>query len=215
MPPNYIAEKDRLIYTIRFQNTGTLPASFIMLRDVIPATLDITSLKIVNASHPYKLTVRDKNIVEVYFANIQLPDSTFDEANSHGFVQFSIKPKTGLALNAAINNSASIFFDYNNPVITNTATTRVQITTGIPSNKKMKFNLFPNPSNEKITVALPFSGNGKWALMSIDGKIISMNAIQENTTVFDIDVNSVPAGTYLLSLEINGEVSNAKLVIAR
>ncbi len=215
LPPTYNANKDRLLYTIRFQNTGTDTAFTVIVRDVIPDNLDVSSLRVVNASHPYQLIAREKNIVEVTFPNIQLPDSNTSEAKSHGFVQLEFKPKAGLPVNAEINNNASIFFDYNSPVITNTATTRVQITTGIADNKKLAFKLFPNPSSEKITVELPYAGNGKWLLIDISGKIIKQSNIEYNTKSFDINVNDIANGTYLLSLEINDLVSSSKIVIVR
>jgi uncharacterized repeat protein (TIGR01451 family) len=210
LPPTYNAEKDRLLYTIRFQNTGTDTAFTVIVRDEIPTNLEVSSLRVVNASHSYQLIVREKNIVEVAFPNIQLPDSTANEAKSHGFVQLEFKPKAGLPLNAEINNNASIFFDYNSPVITNTATTRVQITTGIADNKKLAFKLFPNPSSEKITIQLPYEGKGKWLLTDISGKIIKQSNIENNTRSFDINVNDIANGTYLLSLEINDKCQPKK-----
>jgi Leucine-rich repeat (LRR) protein len=215
LSPTYNAEKDRLLYTIRFQNTGTDTAFTVIVRDEIPTNLEVSSLRVVNASHPYQLIVREKNIVEVAFPNIQLPDSNINEAKSHGFVQLEFKPKAGLPINAEINNNASIFFDYNSPVITNTATTRVQITTGIADNKKLAFKLFPNPSSEKITVELPYAGNGKWLLIDISGKIIKQSNIENNTKSFDINVNDIESGTYLLSIESNDNLSSSKIVIFR
>jgi hypothetical protein len=215
LPPTYNAEKDKLLYTIRFQNTGTDIAFTVIVRDEIPTNLEVSSLRVVNASHSYQLIVREKNIVEVAFPNIQLPDSTANEAKSHGFVQLEFKPKAGLPLNTEINNNASIFFDYNSPVITNTATTRVQITTGIADNKKLAFKLFPNPSSEKITIQLPHEGKGRWLLTDISGKIIKQSNIENNSTTFDIDVNDIANGTYFLSVEINDIISSSKMVIVR
>jgi hypothetical protein len=120
-----------------------------------------------------------------------------------------------LPLNTEINNNASIFFDYNSPVITNTATTRVQITTGIADNKKLAFKLFPNPSSEKITIQLPHEGKGRWLLTDISGKIIKQSNIENNSTSFDINVNDIANGTYFLSVEINDIISSSKMVIVR
>lgn len=213
--PTYNAAKDRLLYTIRFQNTGTDTAFTVIVRDTILNNLDVTSLHVVNASHKYQLIVREKDIVEVVFPNIQLPAKIQNETKSHGFVQLEFKPKEGLPLNAVIKNKAAIFFDYNAPVITNIATTRVQITTGIVSNKKLAFKLFPNPTSVMITVELPYDGNGQWQLTDISGKMIQQNNIENNTRSFTIDVNNVVNGTYLLSLEINNIVSTSKVVIVR
>ncbi|HOZ52999.1 MAG TPA: T9SS type A sorting domain-containing protein, partial [Chitinophagaceae bacterium] len=69
--------------------------------------------------------------------------------------------------------------------------------------------------SEKITVELPYAGNGKWLLTDISGKIIKQSNIENNTISFYINVNEVVNGTYLLSLEINDIVSSSKIVIVR
>jgi hypothetical protein len=215
LPPTYNADTDRLLYTIRFQNTGTDAAFTVIVRDEIPNNLDVSSLRVVNASHKYQLIVREKNIVEVAFPNIMLPDSNTNEAKSHGFVQLEFKPKAGLPVNADINNTASIFFDYNLPVITNTATTKIQLILGTASNRKLNFKLFPNPTSSSIKIELPYNGNGNWYLTDISGNRIKQNSIENNTDAFDINVADVASGTYLLTLEMNGTVSTSKVVIVR
>jgi uncharacterized repeat protein (TIGR01451 family) len=215
LPPTYDANKDRLLYTIRFQNTGTDTAFTVIVRDEIPNNLEVSSLRVVNASHKYQLIVREKNIVEVAFPNIQLPDSNVNEAKSHGFVQLEFKPKVGLPVNAQINNNASIFFDYNAPIITNTAQTKVEITTSVASNRKLAFKLFPNPATSTITVDLPYTSNGRYYLTDISGKVILQNKIDNSNNRFNIDVNDIANGTYLLSIEMNGNVSTAKVMIIR
>jgi hypothetical protein len=147
LPPAYDVEKDRLIYTIRFQNTGTDTAFYVRVKDEMPANLNLSTLRVINASHAYQLIVREKNIVEFAFPNINLPDKTTNEPKSHGFVQFSIQPKAGLPINTKIENNAAIYFDYNAPIITNFATTEVKLTTGLASNKNLDFKLYPNPTN--------------------------------------------------------------------
>ncbi|MBL0238184.1 MAG: hypothetical protein IPQ02_16730 [Saprospiraceae bacterium] len=62
--------------------------------------------------------------LEVYFKNIFLPDSSVNEIASHGFVQFAIRPN---ATNEpfTLRNKASIYFDYNTPVLTNSISTYI------------------------------------------------------------------------------------------
>ena len=59
------------------------------------------------------------------FPNINLPDSTNDEPNSHGYVQFSIKLHDSIPLGTALSNTSFIYFDFNPPVQTNTVTDTV------------------------------------------------------------------------------------------
>nr|MBP6697224.1 T9SS type A sorting domain-containing protein [Flavobacteriales bacterium] len=108
-------------YTLRFQNTGTAPANTVMLRDVLSAALDHSSLQVLGFSHPVtSVEMGADGEVIFLFENIQLPDSGADQLGSHGFVKFRVRPITGLPHATEIENTAEIYFDLNQPVITNT-----------------------------------------------------------------------------------------------
>ena len=111
-----------LEYTIRFQNTGNDYAYRVVLVDTLSDKLDVSTLRVAGASHPYKFTVSGKGrpVLTWTFDNINLPDSARDQAGSNGFVKFTIKPLEGLPEGTRLENSADIFFDYNPPVRTNT-----------------------------------------------------------------------------------------------
>ena len=116
-----IARDIPLEYTIEFQNTGTGPASKVVLIDAIDVSkLQINTLNMEMASHAYRLDVLGGNVLRWTFDPIYLPDSGLDEAASHGFVKFTMMPVSGLPDLTRINNYADIYFDYNSPVRTNT-----------------------------------------------------------------------------------------------
>ncbi|MDJ1499470.1 DUF7619 domain-containing protein [Xanthocytophaga agilis] len=119
---HYTPTNTELKYTIRFQNTGTDYAYNVTIIDTLSEYLDIATLQIGAVSHAYKLDITGKGrpILTWIFPTINLPDSTRDQAGSNGFIQFTIKPKTNLAEKTHIENYADIFFDYNDPVRTNT-----------------------------------------------------------------------------------------------
>jgi hypothetical protein len=212
LPPTYDVEKDRLIYTIRFQNTGTDTAFYVRVKDEIPANLNLSTLRVINASHAYQLIVREKNIVEFAFPNINLPDKTTNEPKSHGFVQFSIQPKAGLPINTKIENNAAIYFDYNAPIITNFATTQVKLTTGLASNKNLDFKLFPNPTNGTVRIELPYNGDGNWILSDISGRQLKADNIANNEKLMELNLSDLPSGTYFITIQLGGNVSTAKIV---
>ncbi|MFM9986486.1 MAG: hypothetical protein ACKVOK_14700, partial [Flavobacteriales bacterium] len=112
-----------LDYTIRFQNTGTAEAIFVRVEDIIEEDLDLTTFQMLNASHPFQLTFDEDRRVEWLFENIMLPDSATDEEGSHGYIHFRINTKNNLQLTDTISNNCAIYFDYNEPINTNTATT--------------------------------------------------------------------------------------------
>ncbi len=119
-PNGYIPEDtEHLEYTIRFQNVGTASAIFVTLEDVLDPNLDISTFSFVAASHPHTYEIVDRTL-NVLFDNINLPDSVSDEPNSHGFFTFTIDLNNGLPAGTQIQNNASIVFDYNLPIVTNT-----------------------------------------------------------------------------------------------
>lgn len=122
-----LVELPELEYIIRFQNTGNDTAFTVkILNPVDTNSLDINSLRIIGASHPMdaQFIYHEKNL-EFLFNEILLPDSNINEPKSHGFVRFAIKPKQGLQIGDAIKSWAAIYFDFNEPIITNEANTTV------------------------------------------------------------------------------------------
>ncbi|MEL6672665.1 MAG: PKD domain-containing protein [Bacteroidota bacterium] len=121
-PEGFIQAKDSLLqYTIRFQNTGTAPATYVQIRDTLPATLNPFTLKMLGGSHPYTAKVVDGHILEVTHSNIFLPDSLSDPLGSQGFIAFTVRLHPNLPMGTEIRNRAGIYFDFNAPVITNYA----------------------------------------------------------------------------------------------
>ena len=118
----YITSEDELEYLIRFQNTGTDTAFKVVIRDTITTdVLDIATLTSGASSHDYTFNIYGHGIAEWTFDNILLPDSNVNEPESHGFVKFKVQQLSGNTDGTLIENRAAIYFDFNAPVITNTA----------------------------------------------------------------------------------------------
>ena len=144
-----LAANKSLLYTINFQNTGTDTAFNVKIIDTISNKLDLSTFEIVNASNKYKLNIINNKYIEVLFNNILLVDSNRNAANSHGYFSYRIKPKQNVVHNDTIKNAASIYFDYNLPVITNINNT-VVINTTLP----VKLKSFTGLLNSNKLVAL-------------------------------------------------------------
>ena len=112
-------------YLVRFQNTGTDTAFNISIRDTLDQKLDWSSFQMISSSHAYKLTITSQNQLKWNFNDIKLVDSSRNQTASHGFIAYRIKPKNNLLIGDIIKNNASIYFDYNLPVKTNTQETKV------------------------------------------------------------------------------------------
>jgi uncharacterized delta-60 repeat protein/uncharacterized repeat protein (TIGR01451 family) len=121
-----VANADYLTYTIRFQNTGTDTAFNVYIRDTLSNKVDWGTLQVLSSSHNYQLTINDGNNLSFAFNNINLVDSNHNEPASHAYITYRVKSITTLLPADTIKNSASIYFDYNLPVATNTEKTVVQ-----------------------------------------------------------------------------------------
>ncbi|MEI6184246.1 MAG: T9SS type A sorting domain-containing protein [Bacteroidota bacterium] len=112
-------------YNIHFQNTGNDTAFNIVLADTLSPLLKSNILQVVATSHPCNITLKD-SIIYFEFLKINLPDSNRNNFRSNGFVHFRLLPQNNVPAGGRINNKASIYFDYNNPVVTNTASTLIK-----------------------------------------------------------------------------------------
>lgn len=127
-------DTEYLYYNVRFQNTGTDTAYTVEIRDVLDNALDPNSLQLLGTSHDLTHVERNTNgMVSFRFDNILLPDSNINEPESHGFVRFRIRPHIGPANGTVVHNTAAIYFDINDPVITNTTTTTLADCALLPS----------------------------------------------------------------------------------
>ncbi|MBK7683873.1 MAG: T9SS type A sorting domain-containing protein [Bacteroidetes bacterium] len=191
-----------LDYIIRFQNTGNDTAFTVKILNPIDTfKLNISSIEFVNASHPVNLNwINYQRNMEFKFENILLVDSNTNEPLSHGFVRYRIQPKTNLNVGDSITNFAAIYFDFNEPVITNTAKTIIVLPTGLASATptRSKLHIFPNPTENTLNISGIQLENGKAQLRLTDiyGKLIFEKTITSITTT--LETNNLSSGIYLI-----------------
>ena len=121
-PAGSVIPCQQLQYTVNFENTGNDTAHNIYVLDTLSPNLDASSLNVVAASAFMNITVLNdgtNNIARFDFPNIKLLDSSHHNLCNGSFI-FSIKTKHPLVDGTNINNRASIYFDDNAPVETNT-----------------------------------------------------------------------------------------------
>jgi uncharacterized repeat protein (TIGR01451 family) len=211
-------------YKIRFQNTGTDTAFKVVLVDTLDAHLDISSLQIGVASHAYafKVSGKGKPILTWTFKNILLPDSNTNEEKSHGFVNFSIRPKAGLALGTRLENYADIYFDFNDPVRTNTTvntlwrptlTPDVLDTVFVTATKKplaeKDLSIYPNPTKGKLEVNVPEAG--MLQLFNTKGEAVLTTRLEEGQQV--LNFSQLPKGLYLIQFRNSGGKVSKKVIL--
>ncbi len=108
-------------FLVRFQNTGNAPAQDVRIQDTIDVNFDLSTFKLVANSHSVMATInQETRVADFFFENIQLPDSTNNESESHGLISYAITPLAELPVGTELNNTAYIYFDNNEAIVTNT-----------------------------------------------------------------------------------------------
>ncbi len=217
---HYIKETDMLDYKIRFQNTGTDTAFTVVIRDQISEHLDPTTIRNVIASHPFVMDLSQNGLLEFTFNNIHLPDSTTNEPESHGFVQFKIDQQKNNPLGTVIENEASIYFDFNEPIITNTTYHTIGedfylvSSIEILEENQHSIEVFPNPFIQETMIRIKEKTESKFRIemYRVDGKNILTEDF-ENEFLFRR--NNLPPGIYFFKIKSldDGKTYAGKIVI--
>jgi hypothetical protein len=180
-----------LHYNIRFENTGTAPAEFVVVKvEVNQTDFDMNSLQIMNSSDPVDARI-NQNIVEFIFQNIQL------ESGGHGNILLKIKSKNNLLVGDEVNKKANIYFDYNFPILTNDAETVFQSLNNPDFQNDASISVYPNPTNGIVTVNCNNSIKSI-QLYDVQGRLLQTNLVNENETTIDVSTKS--KGVYFLKI---------------
>lgn len=73
------------------------------------------------------------------------------------------------------------------------------------------FDVYPNPFNSTVTIKGSFEGILTYYIYDISGRLILTKNLNSNKS-FDIDLNLLESGTYILSIENGSLLSSAKIV---
>jgi hypothetical protein len=217
----YIEPGQPLEYMIRFQNTGTAPAVNVAIRDTLPwLLLDPGTVRPGPSSHPYTFDIEGNGIVVFKFANINLPDSVSNEPGSHGFVTFTIEQQPNLPVQTEIRNSAAIYFDFNEPVITNHTLHTLgvnfilveveQPTPAVP----VQVTAAPNPAMDRVRFATMGLEPGRELTVTLFSSLGYAVRRQSGTApVLELPVQDLAGGAYWFEIRQDGRViSKGKLI---
>jgi uncharacterized repeat protein (TIGR01451 family) len=215
---NYTLMSDTLEYLIRFQNTGNDTAYKVVIVDTLDANLNLSTFELLGSSHNMMTEIKSNGEAKFTFNNIMLVDSTTNEPESHGFIRYRVRVNSGLPDGTPINNTAHIFFDFNEAVVTNTTLNTMVYVLPVGLNEaesQTKAVLYPNPFSTSATLHF---GNEKGEMHSlmvtdITGKQV-LPILQTNTSSIEIDKNQLTPGIYFYHLYRNGtSVANGKMVV--
>ena len=219
-PEGNISSSTKLDFMIEFQNVGNAEAYNIYILDTLNSSLDVNTLTINGASHNMTIDFLTGNVLKFNFNNIMLPDSGSNEAGSHGFVSYSIKPNSNLTNGTTISNTAAIYFDFNLPVITNTTINVIDtlVPTAISINSDFKPEdvlIYPNPVSGELKIIIPgklIEGNSfRITIYNLFGeKILEQKNLSASSTT---DLKNLAKGIYFYEITgLKGIIKKGKLI---
>lgn len=187
---------DYLDYIIHFQNLGTASAVNVRVEDVLSEKLNWNSLRVISASHDFRLEINGDNELRFIFDGINLPTASSDPEGSNGFVAFQIKPIQNIALGDVIENTADIYFDFNDAIVTNTVSTTVVENLGVDEfSLDTLIHLYPNPISSTLNIKTSENISfEKATVYSTLGKLIL------ETQEKQINLETLSAGIYFVEV---------------
>ncbi|MBK7270720.1 MAG: DUF11 domain-containing protein [Flavobacteriales bacterium] len=205
MTPAQVQAGEPLEYTIRFQNTGTFPATRVIIIDTLSTDLLWNTMDLVSSSHTTEWYIH-QGVLHFVMDPIFLPDSVSDEPNSHGYVKFRMTPVATLVNGAQIENVANIYFDYNEAVVTAPAVFTVDQTVGMTAQADKGILLYPNPAHDQLNVRVDAPGD-LLEVRSSDGRLLKAQRVMSTHVVLNISDHA--RGSYVISIE---QASGARVV---
>lgn len=201
---NFVNMGGKLRYVVRFQNTGNAPAHRVIIRDTLSSQLDLEGFRFVGASHPVDVRLYDDHILHLVFDPISLPDSATDPLLSQGYAVFELPTVTGLVSGDSIGNRVGIYFDYNAPVLTNTAVFHVlePVTGAADPRASLSVVLYPNPGAETLYIRdlTPKMFPLEVSAVDVQGRVLNRTAYRTPAQELSLSVDALPAGVYLVKV---------------
>lgn len=206
-----IDEVDKYLdYIVRFQNTGSASAINVRITDQLSDKLDWSTIQPISASHDYTTRITNGDIVEFKFEDINLPAEQDDAEGSNGFVAFRIKPKNDVVVGDFITGNASIYFDFNAPIITNTVSTEI-----VPENLSNqefsldnKVSIFPNPTNSIFEIKTRVDVT----IQSVSVYNLTGEKLMTVSNTNKIDINEYASGMYFVKVNTDKGTINKRLI---
>jgi hypothetical protein len=198
-------------YLIRFENEGNWRTYRVRVEDEIDPSFDINSLMIGDVSHAFRL-VRSGSKMIWYFDNIELTPKSVDPNKSHGYIQYTLQLKSGLALGTQLKNTAYIYFDANPAIITNTTKNTLKNADGsaavrnLASGDLLDFDLKRN--GNKLTV-YSLSKMQALRIFDISGKLLLEKEMNSDTE--EIENVQLSQSIYIVHVDIDNQTVIKKI----
>jgi len=215
---HWLLQETEQEFLVRFQNTGNAPAQDVRIQDTIDINFDLSTFRLVANSHSVMTTINEETrVVDFFFQDIQLPDSVNNEPDSHGLVSYKVTPYEELPVGTELNNTAYIYFDNNDAIVTNTTWTtihecggeadfeasalvgctgdQIEFTNSYDEVESYQWNINSVPSGEEQTLNQMFLEPGEYII-----HLVAENPLCNASTMQQIEVYSNPSSDFESSM---------------
>lgn len=214
---HYITPHQPIEYKINFHNTSQDTLRNMVMKEVISPFLDLTTLQLGSASHPFDLTVKDDTMI-FHMSDVAMAPSDDNYTESFGFVKFKLTPKENLGNGTVITNTAQLHYGPTMPVETNDVFNTIGenfVLVDILSPQKFtSIYASPNPFFDHTT--LHFEGikfkTAKISIFDASGRLVRQEPIQ--STPFTLQKKELTQGIYTFKIQFNTQIiANGKLTV--
>ena len=162
----------------------------------------------VEATHNMQVINLGNGVMRFEFPSIWLADSTTNEPESHGHLVYRIRENASATVGTEIENTAYIFFDWNDPIVTNTTyNINVMMIDGLSENNELNVNVYPNPTSESVTISC--EGDFDYQLVDLSGRIISSGSATDSDSS---SISNTAVGIYQLNVQTSQGNSSVKVI---
>ena len=184
-------------YLIRFQNSGTDTAFNVSIEAHFSELNNLEDIVVSDFSHQYSYCMTDSNSLIIKFDNILLPYEDIDEAGSNGHIKFKLQTTSPLQVGNELTAVSDIFFDFNDPIITNEVHIDVSTLSSNQDIESEEYIILPNPSSGILKIT---SKNDNLP-QSIKVYDIAGHCHYSNRSRGQIDLGFLANGLYLIHIE--------------
>lgn len=229
-PKGYLHNSENLIpantdieYHVYFQNVSMDTITRLVVRDTLSHFLDISTVAAGSSSHPYGFEVYGSGVLKFTFDNLQLLPG--GGPSSEGFVRFRVSQIADNPTGTHIDNTATVFMGFDEPVQTAT------YTHVIGGDSLLDFVVISDVETpelpEGVTVAAwpnPFASAIEFEAKNLQCKSLTINVYDINGRPVRQEKahgnklrllrNGLPSGSYAYQLAADGRlVHKGKLIV--
>jgi len=222
----FIQANTDIEYHVRFQNTTSDTVRRVVIRDTLPPTLELGSLRLASASHPVRMEAYDRGLVKFIFENINLPPlDPAQPESSTGFLKFKIAQRPDLPPGTEITNRASIYLGYEAPIRSIAKTHYVGgadlldfaivVSDRNAPTSEAELRVYPNPFRQAATFEIDgvvLRGEVTLSLYDSAGRLLRRISSPGNR--LQLSRGKLPKGLYFFRLENQGRLLGSGKVLA-